>query len=459
MGSIAATTAIPRAIKRVAVIGAGIGGLISAKSLKDEGYFDSIKVFERNPKSGGTWIYTSNYGIDTPIPNTVPQHGPPQDPSKVPASAIYSNLHTNLPIDVMCLRNRPFIESTPEFPGHESVLDYIRRFEKDENLMDLVQYNTNVIDAEYKDNEWLITYFNITTGKSSVDAFDALIVSNGHYYDPFIPDIDGLKRYKELEKEKNNGIKIIHSREYREPQEFIGKNVLVVGNSASANDVAREALTTATKVYQSVRASSLPPLDPNSVTQVSKVSEIGEFLHDGQKGSIKLKDGSHLTDVDCIVFATGYLFSLPFLSRSEGGKLITDGQRVHNLYRHLFYINNPTLAFIGLPIRIVPFPISQSQSKVISRCWSGKTKLPTRQEMDHWHNMQPRPERPRDDFVFGAEKEFQYMDRLNMWAEGHHPDDDVDNWSSTDPETGEIPSRYKDRRTKALDLRRAALGY
>jgi cation diffusion facilitator CzcD-associated flavoprotein CzcO len=55
MGSIAATTAIPRAIKRVAVIGAGIGGLISAKSLKDEGYYDTIKVFERNPKSGGTW--------------------------------------------------------------------------------------------------------------------------------------------------------------------------------------------------------------------------------------------------------------------------------------------------------------------------------------------------------------------------------------------------------------------
>jgi len=55
MGSIGATTTIPRAIKRVAVIGAGIGGLISAKSLKDEGYFDSIKVFERNPKSGGTW--------------------------------------------------------------------------------------------------------------------------------------------------------------------------------------------------------------------------------------------------------------------------------------------------------------------------------------------------------------------------------------------------------------------
>lgn len=123
----------------------------------------------------------------------------------------------------MCLRNRPFIEPTPEFPGHEAVLDYIRRFEKDENLMDLVQYNTNVIDAEYKDNEWLITYFDIATGKCSADAFDALIIANGHYYDPFIPDIDGLKRYRELEKQKTNCINIIHSREYREPEMFRGK--------------------------------------------------------------------------------------------------------------------------------------------------------------------------------------------------------------------------------------------
>jgi cation diffusion facilitator CzcD-associated flavoprotein CzcO len=234
---------------------------------------------------------------------------------------------------------------------------------------------------------------------------------------------------------------------------------LVVGNSASANDVAREALTTAKKVYQSIRASSLPPLDPNSVSPVYKVPEITEFVHDGQYGSIKLQDGNQLTDVDYIVFATGYLFSLPFLARSEGEKLITDGQRVHNLYRHLFYINNPTLAFIGLPIRVVPFPISQSQSKVVARCWSGKTKLPTREEMEDWHKAQPRTERPRDDFVYGAEKEFQYMDRINMWAEGHHPDDNVDDWSSADPETGELSSRYKDRRIHAFDLRRAALGY
>lgn len=55
MGSIASPTPLSRPIRRVAIIGAGIGGLITAKSLRDEGTFDKIKVFERNARSGGTW--------------------------------------------------------------------------------------------------------------------------------------------------------------------------------------------------------------------------------------------------------------------------------------------------------------------------------------------------------------------------------------------------------------------
>lgn len=123
----------------------------------------------------------------------------------------------------MCLRNRPFVESTPDFPSHSAVLDYIRRFEQDEELSGLVQYDTNVVDAEYKDNEWLITTFNIATGNESKDVFDALIVASGHYYEPYVPDIDGLKQYKKCEQQKSGGVTVMHSREYREPHKFTGK--------------------------------------------------------------------------------------------------------------------------------------------------------------------------------------------------------------------------------------------
>ena len=51
----ATDTTIIRPISRVAVIGAGPGGLAAARALRDEGAFDTITVFERNSKAGGAW--------------------------------------------------------------------------------------------------------------------------------------------------------------------------------------------------------------------------------------------------------------------------------------------------------------------------------------------------------------------------------------------------------------------
>lgn len=47
-------TQLPR-ISRVAVIGAGPGGLVAARALQEEGAFDVVTVFERQDRVGGTW--------------------------------------------------------------------------------------------------------------------------------------------------------------------------------------------------------------------------------------------------------------------------------------------------------------------------------------------------------------------------------------------------------------------
>jgi cation diffusion facilitator CzcD-associated flavoprotein CzcO len=106
------------------------------------------------------------------------------------------------------------------FPPRNAVLEYIQSFAEDEKLTDLIRFNTNVIDAEYNDDEWLVTSFDISTKQMFSEKFDALVVASGHYYQPFIPDIDGLKEYQAHEERKANGVKIMHSREYREPKEF-----------------------------------------------------------------------------------------------------------------------------------------------------------------------------------------------------------------------------------------------
>lgn len=459
MGSISNFTKLAPHIKSIAIVGAGMGGLIAAKSLRDEGVFEKISIYERNSQAGGTWIYSDSSKTPYPVPSVTPESFKDVDPSEVPESAIYANLNTNLPIDVMCLRDRPFKESTPVYPPHAAVLEYIQDFERDEKLTDYIRYNTSVIDAEYTDNEWKVTTYDVKTQKSLTESYDALIVANGHYFKPFIPDISGLSHFIDVEQQKSNGVRIMHSRDYRRPEEFENQNVLVIGNAASARDVSREGLASANKVYQSIRKSSIPPLEEDSQSEIIVVQAISEFSHSDDKGVIKCEDGTELTDVDIVVFATGYLFNLPFLSRDLGSQLITDGQIVHNLYQHLFYINNPTLAFIGIPIRVVPFPLSQVQSKVVARCWSGKSPLPSKEDMAQWYKLQPEHVRPRDGFVFGSQKEIKYIERLGMWAEGARPNDNVDDWNSPDPVTGKLSDSWKDRRIRALELRKQYIGY
>ena len=66
--------------------------------------------------------------------------------------------------------------------------------------------------------------------------------------------------------------------------------------------------------------------------------------------------------------------------------MIGDGTHVQNLYRHLFYQPNATLAFLMLQQRIVPFPTAEVQAAVLARVWSGRLTLPSQAEMKAWED-------------------------------------------------------------------------
>ena len=99
---------------------------------------------------------------------------------------------------------------------------------------------------------------------------------------------------------------------------------------------------------------------------------------------VKFINGHEEKDVDHIVFCTGYHFSIPFLSTLRPS-IVTDGVRPHHLYQHVFYSKEPTLALIGFPQRIVPFPISQAQGAWVARVFSGRVSLPSELEMERWN--------------------------------------------------------------------------
>lgn len=91
--------------------------------------------------------------------------------------------------------------------------------------------------------------------------------------------------------------------------------------------------------------------------------------------SVKLEGGEVLEDIDCIIYCTGYNYNFPFLK--DAGAVTVEDNRVAPLYEHVFTPHmGATLSFIGLPWKVVPFPMMQLQSRWVAQALSGKIELP-----------------------------------------------------------------------------------
>ena len=74
----------------------------------------------------------------------------------------------------------------------------------------------------------------------------------------------------------------------------------------------------------------------------------------------------------------GFAYDFPFLE--DAGVVGVQDNRVAPLYEHVFPpAAAPTLSFVGLPFKVVPFPQFQLQSRWIARVLAGAVPLPPRQ--------------------------------------------------------------------------------
>jgi hypothetical protein len=160
--------------------------------------------------------------------------------------------------------------------------------------------------------------------------------------------------------------------------------------------------------------------------------EIAEFV--SKDRTVRFSDGSVIRDVDAVVFCTGYLYSYPFLS-SLDPPLTTDGMRTEHVYQHVFYIPHPTLAFLALPQRIVPFPVAESQSAVIARVWSKRIRLPSTELMRRWESRVIAEAGAGKYFhTLGFPRDVNYINELYDWC-----------MRADRPEIGRIPPRWTER--------------
>ncbi|KAF4314188.1 Flavin-containing monooxygenase FMO [Botryosphaeria dothidea] len=426
--------------RKVAVVGAGPCGLAALKYLSAEKKFDKLVAFEQRSSPGGLWNYTpedrddgsfavpktrpTKEDLDKPIwkNKAAPNGGPNghsvngEEKEAQFLSPVYERLETNIPKQLMQFHDFAFPEESQLFPTHWTVDRYLKDYAKE--VEHLIQFQTQVVDVKLLESKetdglleekWTVVTKNVVTGELTEEIYDAVVVANGHFYIPFIPEISGIKEWN-----KAHPGSITHSKFYRVPDSFKDKKVIVVGNSASGLDIGGQISTVCSlPLINSIKGESYmsrgPP--PKFKKEVQPIKHL-----DASTRTATFEDGSTESDIDAIVFCTGYLYSLPFLSDLEPA-LVSDGTRVENTYQHVFYTPHPTLTFLVLNQRIIPFPTSEVQSAVVARTLAGRLTLPAAPQMRAWelHTLAVNGE-GNDFHTLWFPQDADYINTLHDWA-------------------------------------------
>jgi cation diffusion facilitator CzcD-associated flavoprotein CzcO len=386
----------------VCVIGAGVSGLTACKALADFGVPHTC--FEASDEVGGNWYFQNPNGV----------------------SSAYRSLHIDISKPSISFRDFPMPERYPDYPHHSHIFEWLRDYADAFGVRERIRFNTRVARAERGvQGGWLITLEDGTR-----EAFDALLVCNGHHWDPRYPGFPGSFEGPQ-----------IHSHEYIDPTDPLdlhGKRVLVVGIGNSAVDIVSELArkTVSETVLLSTRSGAyvipkyifgkpadqvvkinpripvglqrrmggiLPRIFSGRMEDFGLPTPNHKFLDAhptvssellGRLGAgdavakgdvaellgarVRFADGS-VEAVDAIIYATGYNVSFPFLDPD----FLAAPENVLPLYKRMLKPGIDDLAFIGLgqPIPTI-FPFSELQSKLAARWLSGDWAPPQPAEME-----------------------------------------------------------------------------
>jgi dimethylaniline monooxygenase (N-oxide forming) len=377
------------------VIGAGSSGIAAVKALHERGI--PVECFEKSDRVGGNWVFANKNGM----------------------SSAYRSLHANTSRERMEYSDFPMPDSYPDFPHHTQIAQYFSDYVSHFGLADSITFETGVERAvRGPDGVW-------TVGLDSGDTrrYDALLVANGHHWDPRWPEPPYPGRFDGEQ---------LHSHHYVDASEFRDRNVLVVGIGNSAMDIAVESSFVARRTWLCARrgahvvpkylfgrpldqiaVSPLAPLVPFGIRRaffgalyriaVGRVEDYGlpapdhrlleahptvseDFLGRIAQGEVTWKPGIESLDgdrvrfadgtlepVDVIVWCTGYKVTFPFFA--DG--FISAPRNELPLYRRVFKPGIDNLFFIALlqPLGAT-MPLAEAQGRWVAAYLRGEYRLP-----------------------------------------------------------------------------------
>jgi len=377
---------------KVCIIGAGSSGMVAAKVLRERGIL--YDCFEKGSDIGGNWRYGNDNGL----------------------SAAYQSLTINTSKQRMAYSDFPMPADYPDFAHHSQILTYFENYVDHFGLRETITFNTSVTEVcPAGTNRWAVTLDNGETRY-----YRAVLVASGHHWFPRWPDFPG--EFKGA---------IIHAHDYRTPESFQGKRVMVVGIGNSGVDLACEMGRHAAAAFLSTRRSAhiipkfalgrpldeytssafsrLPlrlqqllyyymlywvrgdqrdygvPLPPNPIlAEHPTVSQ--DLLHMVKAGLVTMKpnvarlmgDKVRFVDeseefLDAIIYATGYKITFPFLPP----EVYQVQANEMNLYLNVVPPERPGLFFIGFiqPLGAI-MPLAELQAQWVAGLLRGELTLP-----------------------------------------------------------------------------------
>jgi dimethylaniline monooxygenase (N-oxide forming) len=389
------STTLPRA----AVIGAGSSGIAATKALHERGF--AVDCFEKSDRIGGNWVFGNKNGM----------------------SAAYEGLHINTSRERMEYSDFPMPKSFPDYPHHTHIAAYFNDYADHFGFRDRIRFETGIDRARRAaDGTW-----ELTTEHGDTQAYDALLVANGHHWNPRMPEpaFPGHDTTK---------IEQLHAHGYTSEEQLRGKRVVVLGMGNSAMDIAVESSYVAKSTYLAARRGAWitpkylfgRPVDQfkndpripfrirRRVLELLVTSQLGRpeqyglpkpdhrFLdaHPTVSGrildrighgtitpkpniarlheqEIEFADGTRV-EADVVVYCTGYKITFPFFDED----FLAAPDNHIELFRRVFHPDIDNIAFIGLlqPLGAI-MPLAETQGQWVADYLKGEYHLPDRQAL------------------------------------------------------------------------------
>ena len=193
------------------IIGGGPAGLCMAKNLKELGVpFDA---YEAASEVGGLWNINNE------------------------RSSVYETAHLISSKKMTEFKDFPMPDDTPDYPSRRILFKYFVDYAHHFKIWEHYILNTSVEKIEKEDDKWSVT---LSSGETKV--YKGVLIANGTLSEPNMPQLKG-----------NFTGEIIHSKEYKSPEIFKNKRVLIVGAGNSGCDIAVDAIHHGKSVSMSVR--------------------------------------------------------------------------------------------------------------------------------------------------------------------------------------------------------------